>query len=179
MRECKRWMSVCGLFCCTFFGWSIPPPLWVALARSTCVLRPSSVCHPPPSAIMCPTCHRILPHLCYQNVTHLRPTACESLCLSAFPNGCCDSRGIQTQSRCPFYVLSLGFVSFFWRFPFTLDSDSLWNRLFCAKNMHFLPTFYLFRHVKIVSVHSIYHWLVAHCANDCTPFCVLILILIM
>lgn len=43
-------MSVCGLFCCTFFGWSIPPPLWVALARSTCVLRPSCVrlsCVPP------------------------------------------------------------------------------------------------------------------------------------
>ena len=36
-------MSVCGLFCCTFFGWSIPPPLWVALARSPCVLQPSRV----------------------------------------------------------------------------------------------------------------------------------------
>lgn len=124
-------MSVCGLFCCTCFGWSTPAPLWVALARSTCVLRPSSsvriACHPPPSAIMCaslmcPTCHRILPHLCYQNVTHLRPAACESLYLSAFPNGCCDSRGIQTQSRCPFYVLSLGFVSFFGRSSQYLDS---------------------------------------------------------
>ena len=128
-----------------------PAPLGCPCAFS---LRPSAIAW---AFLLYPSSPRNVPHLCYQNVTHLRPTMCKPLYLSAFANGCCDSRGIQTQSRCPFYVLSLGFVSFFRRSPFTLDSDSLWNRLFCAKNMHFMPTFYLFRHVKIVSVHSIYH----------------------